>query len=158
MTLYRTILLATDLSEGAEHVLQHAVMLAAQHAAELHVLHVMQEMDAAVVNYVASVMGEDRFADYELEHEAELKTELQAWITRVLVRVNVSEDCIAAVEVRHGHPSGEIVKFADTCDADLVVMGSHGKGRLQTFLLGSVAEQVLHRLRRSALIVPVPQP
>jgi glycerol-3-phosphate O-acyltransferase len=92
---------------------------------------------------------------FELEHEAELKTELQARIARVVARGNVAEDCIASVEVRHGHPVGEILKFAETCDADLVVLGSQGKGRLQTFLLGSVAEQVLHRLRRSALIVPV---
>ena len=124
---------------------------------------------ASIISSFTQVMASDSIDQQlmtiknatQIERQAmikELKTELQAWISRVIARENVSADCIASVEVRHGHPVGEILKSADACAADLVVLGSHGKGRLQTFLLGSVAEQVLHRLRRSALVVPVSQP
>lgn len=150
---YGRILYAIDLSDHDDHVLREAIALAAQNGAELLVLHVMQEMDAAVVNYVASVIGEDRFADLELDHEAELKVQLQERIARI---AGDEASRKVSVEVCHGLPVGEILKTAESWNADLVVLGSHGRGRLQTLFLGSVAEQLLHRLTRPALVVPLP--
>lgn len=44
-----------------------------------------------------------------------------------------------------GKPSREIVEFAANHDVDLIVVGSHGRGRLGRVLLGSVAQRVLQR-------------
>lgn len=48
-------------------------------------------------------------------------------------------------KVLTGHPSEKIVEFAQAIEADLVIMGSHGRSGFKKFLLGSVADEVLKR-------------
>ena len=140
---FRTVLFATDLTENAAYALEYALEIATRYEAKLHVLHVMPEMDARVVNYVASVIGEDRFADYELAHEADIQGQLKERVKRFAqgtvdsLRINSGE--LASIEVCHGQPVEEILRKAEGLDADLVVLGSHGKGRMHYVFLGSVA-------------------
>ena len=154
---FAKILCAFDLSENALETLRQAIGVADCYAADLHVLHVMPEMDARVVNYVASVMGEERFADLELDHEAEVEAQLRALVNRQLGLTLAGRTLRGGVtvEVHHGKPAEEILKAVARLDIDLVVLGSHGKGRIQYVLLGSVAEQVLQRLDRPALVGPL---
>jgi len=151
--LYTRILCATDLTESAEWTLRHALAMAACHGAGLVLLHVMPEMEASVVNYVASVMGEDRFVAYELEHEQEVQKQLGEW----LERLQVERGLIETVEVLHGSPAPEILRAAERHAVDLVVLGSHGKGALHYAFLGSVAERVVRHADRPVLVVP-PRP
>ena len=58
-----------------------------------------------------------------------------------------------------GVPVDEIVACADSIDADMIVVGSHGRGAIATAFLGSVSRGVLHEARRPVLVVrgaPVP--
>jgi nucleotide-binding universal stress UspA family protein len=50
-----------------------------------------------------------------------------------------------AVYVATGHPAERIVALADAVDADLIVMGTHGRTGLKRWVLGSVAEEVVRR-------------
>jgi nucleotide-binding universal stress UspA family protein len=50
-----------------------------------------------------------------------------------------------------------IIAVADEVDADLVVTGSRGLGRLRSLLLGSVSDGLLHHCRRPTLVVPSPE-
>ena len=56
-------------------------------------------------------------------------------------------------ELLVGNPADEIVAFADTIDADLIVVGSRGQGAIASVLLGSVSRAVLHESRRPVLVV-----
>ena len=55
--------------------------------------------------------------------------------------------------VAEGDPAREIVKSADSRDADLVVLGARGLRTLGRLLLGSVSETVLHHVGRPVVIV-----
>jgi signal recognition particle GTPase len=45
--------------------------------------------------------------------------------------------------LRVGTPADEIVRYADLCDVDLIIMGTHGRSGIAHVLMGSVAEQVV---------------
>jgi nucleotide-binding universal stress UspA family protein len=50
-----------------------------------------------------------------------------------------------------------IIAVADELDADLVVTGSRGLGKLRSLLMGSVSDRLLHHCRRPTLVVPSPE-
>ena len=51
-----------------------------------------------------------------------------------------------------GSPATVIIEKADEWDADLIVVGSHGRTALGKFFFGSVSQKVLHEARRSARV------
>jgi len=58
------------------------------------------------------------------------------------------------VIVRSGDPAPSLLEMADDVDADLVVLGTRGRGGPADLLLGSVARTVADRARRPTLVVP----
>lgn len=60
----------------------------------------------------------------------------------------------ADIVLRTGSPAREIVDVAEESAADLVVMGTHGRGSLDRIMLGSVTERVLRTTRTPVLTVP----
>jgi len=156
---YRTILYATDLTPNAANAFRHALAIARRHDARVHIVHVLPEVDSSVVNYVATVMGEETLADLEISHKEEVTGKIrQRFDAFAQAELNDSpEDVerVAGIEVLYGHPAAEILKSADRYEADLIVLGSHGKGRLRYTFLGSVAEKILRKARRPVLVVPI---
>jgi nucleotide-binding universal stress UspA family protein len=59
----------------------------------------------------------------------------------------------ARAELLRGDPVDEIVSFADSLEADLIVVGSRGHGALASALLGSVSRGILSETRRPVLVV-----
>jgi nucleotide-binding universal stress UspA family protein len=59
----------------------------------------------------------------------------------------------AVPERRDGDPAEQIVRAAESWEADLVVMGNHGRTGLRRLLMGSVARNVLLHAPCSVLIV-----
>lgn len=155
---YKTILFASDLSANAAFAFRHAVAVARAHQAQITLLHVLPEVDAAVLNYVSTVMGEERLAEFELQHKDELLAALRQRLRDFIQQelANHPEDLprIAGIEIHHGHPVHTILEIADRLNADLIILGSHGKGRLKYAFLGSVAEKVLRKSLRPVLVAP----
>ncbi len=157
---YKNILITTDLTPNSEHAFKHAVILARQSKAKIHLLHIVPEIDAGFRSYVASVMGEGTLEKFESQHEeearAEIKQELETFAREELADHPEDFKNLANIEVLHGHPVSEILEAADRLEADVIVMGTHGKGAIAHTFLGSVAEKVLRRSRRPVFVVPLP--
>ena len=155
---YKTILCATDLSANAAQALLHAVALGRTHRSAVHILHVLPEMDHAVVNYVSTVMGQQRLVGLELAHKEEVAAQIRQQIEDFARNelADRPEDFarLRDIEVCHGHPVVEILKAADRHQVDLLILGSHGKGSIKYSFLGSVAEKVLRKSHRPVLVVP----
>jgi nucleotide-binding universal stress UspA family protein len=156
---YKKILVATDLTPNAECAFRHAVAMARCHHSEITLLHVLPQVDQAVLNYVSTVMGSARLADLEVQHEAEVIDSIRQRIAEFAKDElrDYPEDLqrIAAVEVHHGDAVAMILETADRLEVDMIVLGSHGKGKLKYAFLGSVAEKLLRKSHRPVTVVPL---
>ncbi|MEJ2201023.1 MAG: universal stress protein [Desulfuromonadaceae bacterium] len=156
---YEKILYATDLSVNATHAFQHAVSLARHYRASIYLLHILPELDASLINYIASAMGEERLLQHELEHKSAIRKEISQRL-RLFAQDELEDHAedlerIAAIEVQQGNPVSQILATAERLDVDLIIIGSHGKGRLKYTFLGSVAEKLLRQSPRPMLVVPL---
>ena len=60
----------------------------------------------------------------------------------------------AETHLPEGTPSEAIARAAEGCDAQLIVVGKHGQGRLQSALIGSTAAALCEIAQRPVLVVP----
>ncbi|GAA1860756.1 universal stress protein [Asanoa iriomotensis] len=144
MTDNYLIVVGVDGSEGGRRALDWAVTEAANRGGAVQ----------AVVAW--------RWDDVELHPQTIRPDETHAHAERILERE------LAALRARHGagHPvAAEIVEgrpaevLADAArTADLLVLGSHGHGRLLHTVLGSVSEEVIRRAPCPVVVIPEPVP
>lgn len=131
--MFRKILVAVDSEPIAAHAADIAAELAHQAGAELAFIHVV---DPALVNAADTGLQPDVLV-------ASARTEAQRLIGDFRKRLATQQATLEFVEI--GLPASEIVKAAKDWPADLVVIGSHGRGGLRRALLGSVAEAVMRQ-------------
>jgi nucleotide-binding universal stress UspA family protein len=60
------------------------------------------------------------------------------------------------VEIRVGNPGEQILSMARKGNYDLIIMGTHGHGKLGQSIIGSVAGEVIRRCSRPVLVVRLP--
>jgi nucleotide-binding universal stress UspA family protein len=144
MIQIRRILWPTDFSDFSRRALEHAVALGRWYEADLTLLHV-----ASFVPSTATFPpGVSPLTSEPIGHD------------RILEELNRFADPVAAaglrsdVVLRDGNAAGEILDLAKTLPADLVVMGTHGRGGFERLVLGSVAEKVLRKACCPVLTVP----
>jgi nucleotide-binding universal stress UspA family protein len=139
---YRNIVIATDGSENSKRAISYGIEIAKLSGATVHALYVVDTV------YFSSIPMD---AGWETMYET-LRGEGEKAISEVKERGE-----IAGVEVREvlleGHPSNEIINFADNNNADLIVVGTLGKTGLDRFLMGSVAEKVVRGSKVPVLVV-----
>lgn len=128
------ILMPTDFSACADLALGHAIFLAKQFQAELHLLHVVVLHDE----------GSDE-ADFPDHDEILQKAQSIAQGEMKKRLGHYADSTLEIVEhQRRGTASApEITAFADEQGIDLIIMGAHGRRGWRRFLLGSVAEEVV---------------
>jgi len=138
MSVFRRILVAHDGSPDSDAALELAVELARDQNATLTLLTVVPELSAAAVSVAAGAYDIDR---------------VYGEINRRACDA-VADDVTVRTVVRHGAPANVIAELA--ADHDLVVMGTHGRGRLGEALAGSVSRAVVHSLRGAVLLTRAP--
>lgn len=143
MPQFRRIVHPTDFSERSETAWTYADALAAKFGAELHLVHVMQEPVAVLPESSIAVAAPAANLP-ELIDAAEqgLKRYQAAEPGRIANRI-----------VLHGPSAEEIVRYAKDCNADLIVIGTHGRTGLAHVLLGSVAEKIVRKAPCAVLTV-----
>lgn len=137
------ILCPTDFSAFSVQSLAHAVTLARTSYARVKVVHVIANIGPGL----GSVYGG---APWLLSDEARkrLDEEMRAFV-QPLREAGVDHE----VEIREGEPWREIAAAAAQMKADLVVLGTHGRGGLNHLFLGSVAEKLIRKLPTPVLTV-----
>lgn len=140
--MYETIVVPTDGSEYAKRAAGHAAAVAAAFDATVHVVSVVDEDAASSVFERGGVDDETR---ERLRAESERAVETTASALEDVERVET-----ALVD---GHADESIVGYAEDVDADLLVMGTHGRTGVDRYVAGSVTERVLRRTHVPVLTV-----
>ena len=138
----KKILIATDGSASARKAIEFGLELAEEHAAEVAFVHVVPVLDRSFADGIGVPAAVPHRVD-EVDRKP-LEEALAAAAER---------DLDATAELLAGEPADEIVAYADSFDADLIVVGSRGRGAIATALLGSVSRGVLHEARQPVLVV-----
>ena len=140
----RRVLVATDLSAAASATLSTAARYAELFDAQIRIVHVVEPAKFPTVVPLSLDMSA-----FEERSRSEFERLVEAELSRVQADDRV---------VRRGRADEEIVEEAVAWRADLLVLGSHGKGWIDRLLIGSTTERLLNRLPTSLLVVPINRP
>jgi nucleotide-binding universal stress UspA family protein len=153
MAQYQRIVAAIDQSALSEQVFATALGLAKTQGAHLHLAHCF------TLPLPTNLDFGDRYRASVKEFLSIAQTELDANLehTRQWLATLEAQAQGAGVEVswdwRGGDVGPQICEIAHQTNADLIVIGRRGRGRLQSALLGSVSNYVLHHAHCSVLVV-----
>lgn len=149
MALQR-ILVPTDLSDFASNALRWAAMLQVRLGARLTLVFANEP-------YIPFDVLEGPAA-YLLQNEPEfrerLMKEMHDHVQRHLPGIGQAPETLIVDKA----PAQAILETAESIDADLIVMGTHGRTGWRRALLGSVAENVVHHTDRPVLCIPADTP
>lgn len=140
VTGIRRVIAAVDLSIGAKPTIDAAEKWAALFDADLRVMHSIERLP--VVPGFAMGIGDEDHYYHSREAAVAAITPLMAYPKAQLV-------------IRRGRAAAAIADEAARWEADLIVLGSHGKGWVDRLLIGSTSERLLQVLPAPTLIVPV---
>jgi nucleotide-binding universal stress UspA family protein len=141
----RRLLFATDFSAPSNQAFELAVDLARGWRSELVVLHVIEPLALPEDFRAASSVAE------RLERSA------RAAVRRARASAR-SRGLRCHGLVRNGTAASVIVDTAERLRIGLIVLGTHGRGGISRFFMGSVAERVVRSAPCPALTVPTPRP
>ncbi|HEX7889789.1 MAG TPA: universal stress protein [Ramlibacter sp.] len=134
--MFKHILLATDGSPASEHAAQLAVDLARVHGAKLTAVYVVDPYPYLGIGE-ANPLGFQAYMSAALQHASEAHAKVHAQCEqapKVPFQPRLVEDVAAAAG---------IVQSARQVEADLIVLGSHGRTGVARLMLGSVAGKVV---------------
>jgi nucleotide-binding universal stress UspA family protein len=162
MSIFPTkILLATDGSSEAELATQTAADLAQKTDSGLHVIHVLDVAQIAMVH--AGATAPEGMVDPEgvelldpiLEEELERLSEQRGKevLDAEVERVRSAGGTVAQAHLMLGGVAREIVHLAEDLGAGLIVMGSRGRGGIRRALMGSVSDSVVRHAHCPVLVV-----
>nr|WP_303715166.1 universal stress protein [Methanoculleus marisnigri] len=146
--MFRSILVAVDGSEIGHRALEEALDIARAMQAPVHAVHVVQ-----TGTYPTLILSELEPPDLtqqvlldSLDREAnEILADAERKAAAAGVRMTIYK--------RWGHPGAEITALAQELGADLTVVGSHGRGRIDRFFLGSVSSYVVDHAASTVMVV-----
>ena len=133
---FKTVLYATDFSESSDYAFEYALSLAKRFGSRLILVHVINEPVDLRGFYVPHIS----FDKLEEEIKEGAKKMMEKFCHKHLTDFGNYETFILP-----GIPYDEIIKKAEEENADLIVMGTHGRTGLDHVLFGSTAEKVVRK-------------
>jgi len=146
-TMYQSILVPIDGSEPSHNGLRHAINIARETQATLHLVHVI---DSFPLMFELSSQGSFESMNQSLRHWAEGMLETGR---RQAAEQGVKAEVILR-ELTSGRVADVIIDVAREASCDLIVLGTHGRRGIRRMMLGSDAEAVARTSTVPVLLVP----
>ena len=127
-----------------------ASSLAKAYGAQLRLFHVVEPEPS----YTAYGFTPDEFpALHAYQEEAKRRAAAKLEVALAKVTPGLPN---ASCQIAEGSPLHALLDYVKECEADMVVLGSHGHGVIASLLLGSVAEGMVRKAVVPTLVVPAP--
>ena len=137
----KKMVVPVDFSELTPGLIDYASDLAKTFKAKIYLIHITQPSQLAEMfgdlEVGMPIVSQPDIID-QIQNAA--KTQLSK-LGKNLADKGIEVEASVLMGVHHA----EIIQFAETRKADLIVIGSHGRGGWQHFVLGSVAEKVARK-------------
>lgn len=147
MKEFKTILFATDFSDCSDKAFEYAYALCKASGARMELMHTIDEPVDLRGFYVPHVSFDVLYKEIE---ESAIK------MMNEFCKEKFSATDNYGVLVVPGVSHEEIIKQAVNLNADVIVMGTHGRSGLDHVLFGSTTEKVLRKSKIPVLSVPNP--
>jgi len=165
----KKILYTTDLSEHGRYAFSYAASLANAYKAEISVLHVIEEgpeLDKTLVGYISEELWE-QIKKQNLEEAREILVNRKmdnAAIKKCVgdfceeIQSSTPEEAYVTydIAIEMGHAVEKILEYATQGNYDLIVVGSHGHGTLET-MMGDTARRIVRRSEIPVFVVKLPR-
>lgn len=148
MKAYSTILVALDLFGNSKQVLAKVAALAEPNVSSVHLLHVPFDPLYVPAGYLGT--GAYSTTPPALEREF-IKSEALDTIAKLIDQAGLTD---INIEIEFGRTTNIIIARAKILEADLIIVGSHGRHGIG-LLLGSTANGVLHQANCDVLAVRI---
>jgi nucleotide-binding universal stress UspA family protein len=150
MIALKNILVATDFGEAATVALTYGRELARTFGSTLHVIHVVDDLGSRVIGYpeYAASLGK-----IQVEEEAAARRRLDALLTDEDRRELRAKTALLTSQ----WAAQTILGYARDEHIDVIVVGTHGRGRIAQFFMGSVAERLVRLAPCPVLTVRHPE-
>ena len=142
MNPFTSILAATDFSVDGNNAVRRAALLAHEHGARLHILHVLKATGCKSLR--------EWFSSSTIDIDLKAAQAGDA-LRRVAVEISGAYDVTASVAVEVGDPHETLMKASER--TDLVVLGQRDRSRLEGLLVRGTVDRMLRTCRRPILVV-----
>jgi nucleotide-binding universal stress UspA family protein len=136
MIAMKNVLVATDFGEAADTALAYGRELAKRFDATLHVLHVAE-------NVCITAFGAETYAAFAPGLQRDIAESAHRRLEEATIDSDGSGPKTIRAVMTSSSPAFAIIDYASEHGIDLIIMGTHGRGTLGHFLMGSVAERVV---------------
>lgn len=143
MPTLKTILCALDLSEHSQMVAEQASMLAKLSGAKIYAVYVAPTM----TQYTGFHVAPSTIDGFVGEIVSGAESSMAEFVAKHFDGVEVESEVIV------GYATEEILAAAEKHNADLIVMGTHGRKGIDRILFGSVAEKVVTQSKIPVLTI-----
>ena len=156
----KKILFATDLSETARHAVKYACSIGNKYNAQVHAIHVVPDVldeysSGTGINLSGSIDKKkwDEFNRKNIDTAKKIIQErMKLTSQKVLEQMPHCPLSENRTIVTAGNPVNEIVKTAQDNNFDMIIMGTHGHGKLEEVVLGSTASGVILKSKVPVLV------
>lgn len=150
----KKVLIALDYDPPAQKIAETGYALAKDMNAEVFLLHVVSEAVYYSSSNYSPIMGYEGFNNLDMISMANVEELRKAASDYLDKSKQYLKDISIQTLIKEGDFADGILEAAKEINADIIVMGSHGRHGLDKVLLGSVAEQVLHKTEIPLFIIP----
>lgn len=153
------IFYATDLSGGARRALGYAVVLANKFEASLTVIHVIRETSPNAELLISAFLGYSSREGIKQKTRGQITEEIKERLGQMCDELGCQlPECrfsLADVIVEFGRPQEIILNHAETGKYNILVMGRHDYGLVESAVTGHSAKGLLRHSSVPVLLVPV---